>query len=97
MTTFEIITALLSSGVFLALLGLFYRFGRNQESIDRSFKAINEKLYSIDTRLSNVEKDIQQLTTRVAVIESRLNDISVNVSHLMWHHQALPQKDANEQ
>lgn len=43
-----------------------------------------------------IKKDLQQLNTRVAVVESRLSDISTNVNHLMWHHQSLSQKDANE-
>lgn len=104
MTTFEIIMSIATSGIFSALLALFYRFGRNQERIDNSFKSIEEKLVSMDTRLSNVEREIQGLNTRVAVIESRMtgleiraNDISTNVTHLMWHHQALPQKEAKEE
>ena len=104
MTIFETIMALVASGIFTALLALFYRFGRNQERIDNSFtaldnkfKAIDDKLSAMDTRLSNVEKDIQQLNTRMAVVESRLNDISNNVNHLMWHNQALPHKEVKEE
>lgn len=100
MNTFEIIMALLASGIFSALLALFYRFGRNQESIDRSFKAIDEKFKAVNDRLNkldSMEKDIQQLNTRMAVVESRLNDISTNVTHLMWHSQAFPHKEVQEE
>ncbi len=104
MTTFEIFMSIATTGIFSSLLGLFYRFGRNQERIDNSFKAIDnsfksidERLLSIDTRLSNVEREVQILNTRIAVIESKQSDISTNITHLMWHHQTLPQKEVREE
>ncbi len=97
MHLFEVTSILLSSGVFLGILALFYRFGRNQERTDNNFRVIMDKINAMDNRLSSVEKDIQQLNTRTAVIESKIADISTNVSHLMWHNQSLPPKEAGEQ
>ena len=104
MTTLEIIIAIAGTGIFSGVMAIFYRSGRNQERVDNGFKSmddkfktVNERLDKIDSKIDNVEKDLQQLNTRMAVVESRLNDISINVSHLMWHSQAIPQKDAQEQ
>lgn len=58
---------------------------------------LNSHMERQDKKIDGIEKDLQQLNTKVAVIESKITDISSNVSHLMWHHQSLPQKEAEEQ
>lgn len=106
MTTFEIFIAIATTGIFSSLLALFYRFGRNQERTDNSFKSINDRFESIEKKISEIDvrKEVQQINTRIAVIESRMtslesriNDISANVTHLMWHLQTLPQKEVREE
>lgn len=62
--------------------------------IDRNEAKFNAKL---DSKLDPIEKDLVQINTKIAVMESRLADISTNVTYLMWHQQALPQKDVEEQ
>jgi outer membrane murein-binding lipoprotein Lpp len=181
MKTFEIIIILISSGIFSALLALFYRFGRNQErqgiyfkSMDKAVTDLNTKIDKVDSKIDineakfnanldakidklgsdlntkiekvvfdlntkidkavidlntkidineakfntkidkldnkidkiasdlsakldakidPIEKNLIQMNTRMAVMESRLSDISTNVTHLMWHNQAIPPKE----
>ena len=57
---------------------------------DKAVLDINAKL---DSKIDPLEKDLIQMNTRMAVIESRLSDISTNVTHLMWHNQAIPPKE----
>lgn len=58
---------------------------------------LNSHMERQDKKIDGIEKDLQLLNTKVAVIESKITDISSNVSYLMWHHQSLPQKEAEEQ
>jgi hypothetical protein len=58
--------------------------------VDRNEANFNGKL---DAKIDPIEKDIIQMNTRMAVMESRLSDISTNVTHLMWHSQAVPSKE----
>jgi outer membrane murein-binding lipoprotein Lpp len=62
--------------------------------IDKVASDLNAKL---DTKIDPLEKDLIQMNTRMAVIESRLSDISTNVTHLMWHNQAIsPREELKE-
>lgn len=111
MSTFETFIVILTSGVFLGILGLFYRIGRAHEFMESKFKSMDDRFTKIDDRFikfddrfdkidqrfNSIDRDLGRLTTRVAVMESKLTDISNNVSHLMWHNQSLPQKDVQEQ
>ena len=65
--------------------------------LDKRFDAIDKRFEKNDERFNGIDKELSQLNTRVAVIESKLSDISTNVTHLMWHHQSLPQKEAKEE
>lgn len=89
-----------------AMLWFFYsRLDKKFTQIDDKFKEVsetinrNEAKFSarLDMKIDPIEKDLIQINTRIAVIESRLSDIGSNLSHLMWHQQALPQKEAEEQ
>lgn len=80
MKTFEIIMIIISSGIFTSLLCLFYRFGRNQERQDHSFKIIDDKIQKLDdkiqkldSKLEYIEKDLNQINTRLTVLESRVS------------------------
>ncbi|MCE2983703.1 MAG: hypothetical protein LW832_09085 [Parachlamydia sp.] len=153
MTKIELMVALFGTGIFTMLLALFYRFGKNQERIDNSFKCIDDKFKNLDDRfktiddkfkniddkfkniddrfdriearlvkielsinsldsrihslegriltienkLNRMDERFNSMDTRVAVIETRLTDIGTNVSHLMWHNQSLPHKEAQEE
>jgi len=55
------------------------------------------KEHRVAITVEDIKKDLQNQGTKIAIIESKLTDISSNVSHLMWHHQALPTKDVQEQ
>ncbi|CAF24175.1 hypothetical protein [Candidatus Protochlamydia amoebophila] len=110
MSTFEVISVLLSSGVFIGILALFYRFGRNQERIDNSFKAIDEKLKAVDerfnkmderfdkvdSRLNRIDERFNSLETRMAIVETRIGDIARYVSYLIWHSQTVSPKEIQE-
>ena len=109
----EITTLILTIvGTGVSIFGLLYGFLRNFkidmdnqfekiekrfEKIEKRFEKIEERFEKIDGRFSNIEREIQVINTRIAVMESRLNDISTNVTHLMWHHQALPHKEVKEE
>jgi archaellum component FlaC len=107
MSSFEVFVVILTSGVFLGVLALFYRMGRAHEFLESNFKSmderftkiderftkIDERFEKIDQRFNSIEKDLGQLNTRIAVVESRLSDISTNVTYLMWHHQAVSSKE----
>ena len=58
--------------------------------IDRNEAKFNAKL---DSKIDPLEKDLIQMNTRIAIIETRLSDISTNVTHLMWHNQAIHPKE----
>lgn len=58
---------------------------------------LNTKIEKLEDKVDGIDKDLQQVNTKIAVMESKTNDISVNVSHLMWHSQAIPPKDAQEE
>jgi|GEM_PF-5565055 len=61
------------------------------------YSRLDKRFDKIDNRFEKIEKELSQLNTRVAVIESKQSDISTNVTHLMWHHQTLPQKEVREE
>lgn len=69
--------------------------------IDKRFDEIKSEMKEMRSEFTNetklIRNDISGLNTKVAVIESKLSDISTNVTHLMWHHQTLPQKEVREE
>lgn len=67
------------------------------EKLDERFNKIDERFSKLDERFSKIDERFNSLETRIAIIETRLTDIANNVSHLMWHHQTLSSKDAEEQ
>ena len=78
MDKIDIILWVLSGGFGLMLV-MWHFLNNHFEKIDRKIEKSDEKLNTIETR--------------IAIIETRLSDISNNVSHLMWHHQAIPPKE----
>lgn len=88
MEKIDIILWVLSGGFGLMLV--MWHFLNNQiENQDKKLEKLDERFNKFDERLHAVE-------TRVAIIETKLTDVSNNISHLMWHHQALPSKEAEE-
>jgi uncharacterized protein YaaN involved in tellurite resistance len=77
MTIFEIIIILISSGILSALLGLFYRFGQNQERQDNNFKFIDEKMQKTDSKIDKVDNKIDKvasdLNAKIDKVASDLN------------------------
>ena len=102
MDKIDIILWVLSGGFGLMLVMWHFvnshleRQDQKIEKLDQKIEKLDQKIEKLDQKLNNFEKDIQQLSTKVAVIESKLVDINSNVSHLMWHHQALPQREAEQ-
>lgn len=58
---------------------------------------INNHMEKQETKVDNIQKDLQHINTKIAVMESKIADISSNVNHLMWHHQSIPSREAEEQ
>ncbi len=53
------------------------------------YSRLDKKFDKIDERFNKIDEKFNALETRIVVVETRLTDISSNVSHLMWHHQAI--------
>lgn len=84
--------------IIIPLGGLLsWIYSRIDKRFDEMKLEINKIKTESATDIKEIRSDLGILNTRIAVIESKLSDISTNVTHLMWHHQSLPQKDAREE
>lgn len=82
MATLEILIALFGSGFLSAFLALFYRFGRNQERVDNSFRSIEDRLKSFEDRLKSVEDRIKSIEDRFKSFEDRLKSVEDKIISL---------------
>ena len=79
MTTFEILISFISSGIFLALLGMFYRMGINQGKIEEKFhhidlqiKELKEDIREMREDIREIRKDVSRLDREVGIITATL-------------------------
>ncbi len=72
MTPFEIIISFIGSGIFLGILGMFYRMGSHHKEIELCFKHIDERFTGIETDIREMKKDLARIDKEVAVITATL-------------------------
>lgn len=82
MNTFEIIITFLSSSIFLALMGMFYRLGSFHTELALNFKAIDVRFKAIDDRLSSIELDIKEIRRDITRMDK---DIAVITATLRFN------------
>ena len=74
--------------IFTIIISGWFFYNRLNTKIEKE----NEKL---EGRIGKLEEKMGDVQTKIAVMESRINDISTNVTHLMWQNQ-LPHREAQE-
>ena len=67
------------------------------ETIIKDLNSLNTKVVVLENKIEVIAKDLNSLNTRTAVLESKMSDINTNVTHLLWHSQAHPHKEAQEE
>ena len=61
MTTFEILISFLGSGIFLGILGMFYRMGSHHKEIELCFKHIDDKFLGVESKFTNIENNLREI------------------------------------
>ena len=74
MNTFEIFIMILTSGLFLGVLCLFYRMGRAHEFIESKFTSIDERFQKIEERFQKIDERFQKIDERFQKIEEKMNN-----------------------
>ena len=72
MSSFEVFIVILTSGVFLGILAIFYRLGRAHEFLESKFKSNDEKFTKIEDRFTKLEHKIDDVKNHVIDIDKRL-------------------------
>jgi len=79
----------------LLAIGIMFWFFYSR--LDKKIEKLENRMDKLENKISSLEMRVGNIETRVAVMESQLRTINENVSHLMWHHQFIRDKDADEQ
>lgn len=79
MTTFEIIFSFLGSGIFLALLGMFYRMGSHHKEVDLRFQHLEEEIKNIREDFRDIREDIREIREDIREIRKDLSRLDREV------------------
>ena len=79
MSTFEIIISFFGSGVFLALIAMFYRMGSNHKEIDLFFKHVDQRFENIDKDLQEIRTDIKDIRKDISRIDREVGIITATL------------------
>jgi archaellum component FlaC len=82
MSSFEVFVVILTSGVFLGVLALFYRMGRAHEFLESNFKSMDERFTKIDERFTKIDERFTKIDERFEKIDQRFNSIEKDLGQL---------------
>lgn len=68
MSSFEIIISFVSSGIFLALLAMFYRMGSHHKEVELRF----QNFETMKDDIKEIRKDLSRMDREIAVITATL-------------------------
>lgn len=72
MTTFETIISFISSGIFLALLGMFYRMGSHHTEMKLRFDRLEGEMLEVKQDIKEIKKDMSRFDREVGIITATL-------------------------
>jgi DNA anti-recombination protein RmuC len=74
MSPFEVFVVILTSGIFLGILAIFYRMGRVHEFMESKFKSIDEHFEKIDERFNKMDERFNKMDERLNKMDERFNE-----------------------
>lgn len=79
MTTFEIIISFIGSGIFLALLGMFYKMGSHHKEIELCFKNIDQRFENVGKEMKDIKDDIKEIRKDISRLDREVGVITATL------------------
>ncbi len=79
MTYSEMLIGFFASGVFLSIIGLFYKIGSFQAQVVMNFKRIDERFDNIDIELRETKKDIANIKSDISNLDKQISILVVTM------------------
>lgn len=76
MTTFEILISFIGSGIFLGILGMFYRMGSHHKEIELCFKHFDERFKNLKNDIREIRDDMKEMRKDLSRLDREVGIIT---------------------